>query len=161
MFPQFDGQPPTILIRTVDEAVARAGSSLGTTAWFIVSQEVVDAFGQATGDVQWIHTDPVRAATGPFGACVAHGLLTLSLAGGKFFHELVQTTAQSGVNYGCDRVRYPTPVRVGTRIRAEAQVVEATKLEPTVVQMKVRITVEVEKESRPACVADFIVRYLF
>lgn len=151
----------TPVIRSAADAVSLAGQSLGTSDWLTVTQQLIDDFARTTGDLQWIHVDPVRAADGPFGACVAHGLLTLSLAGGRFFHELVRTTALSGVNYGCDRIRYPAPVLAGSRIRAEALVLEAAAIDNSGVQMKVRITVEVEQQSRPACVADFVVRYYF
>jgi acyl dehydratase len=160
MTPELDFANPW-LIRSVETALARNGQSLGRTDWFTVTQELINEFGRTTGDLQWIHVDPVRAAKGPFGSCVAHGLLTLSLAGGRFFHELVQTTASSGVNYGCDRVRYPVPVRAGSRVRGGAEIVEATKIEVNGVQLKVRVAIEVQGESRPAWVADFIVRYEF
>ncbi len=151
----------TPVIRSAADAVALSGQSLGTSDWLTVTQQLIDDFARTSGDLQWIHVDPVRAADGPFGGCVAHGLLTLSLAGGRFFHELVCTTASSGVNYGCDRVRYPAPVLAGSRIRAEALVLEAAAIDNAGVQIKVRITVEAEQQSRPACVADFVVRYYF
>jgi acyl dehydratase len=151
----------TPVIRSAADAVSLAGQSLGTSDWLTVTQQLIDDFARTSGDLQWIHVDPVRAADGPFGGCVAHGLLTLSLAGGRFFHDVVRTTARSGVNYGCDRVRYPAPVPAGSRIRAEALVLEAAAIDNAGVQMKVRITVEVDQQSRPACVADFVVRYYF
>ena len=93
--------------------------------------------------------------------CIAHGLLTLSLAGGRFFHELVRTDAKAGVNYGCERVRYPAPIPVASRLRASAEIVGVQKVEPGGVQMTVRVTVEIEGQSRPGCIADFVVRYHF
>jgi acyl dehydratase len=152
---------PAAPIRSADDAVARAGSRLGPTEWLEVTQEMVAEFGRLTGDMQWIHVDPVRAAAGPFGRCIAHGLLTSSLAGGRFFHDLVRTTARNGVNYGSDRVRYPAPVPVGSRVRGNAEIASVQRLEGDTVQMTVRVTVEIEGAPRPGCVADFVVRYQF
>ncbi|SEA85854.1 MaoC family dehydratase [Variovorax sp. YR216] len=150
-----------IVISSPEHAFELKGKSLGNSQWLRITQEDVNQFARLTGDSQWIHVDPERAAAGPFGACVAHGQFTLSLAGGRFFHELVRTTAKSGINYGLDRVRFPAPVRVGRQVRAEALVQDAGRLGESGVQLYVRITVEVEGEERPACVADFIARYEF
>ncbi len=152
-----DRQP----IDSPQAALALKGAVLGPSQWHLVTQKDVDVFARVTGDTQWIHVDPVRSGAGPFGACIAHGQFTLSLAGGKFFHELVRTSAKSGINYGLDRVRFPSPVRVGSRIRATAELREAERLDDAGVQLAVRIAVEVEGEQRPACVADFIARYEF
>jgi acyl dehydratase len=148
-------------LRSVDDALGRIGYSLGVSSWLTVTQDLVTAFAKTTGDEQWIHVDPERARSGPFGVCVAHGHLTLSLAGGRFFHEIVKTSARMGVNYGSDKVRYPAPVRVGARIRGNAQVVAASKIEDSAVQLTVRMTVEIENEPRPGCVADIVARYYF
>jgi acyl dehydratase len=148
-------------ISSVDDAESMVGTRLGPTEWLDVTQAMVDEFGRVTGDLQWIHVDPVRAAASPFGRCIAHGLLTLSLAGGRFFHDLVRTRALSGINYGSERVRYPAPVPVGSRIRAAAEVNSVQRLEGGGVQMTVRVSVEIEGAPRPACVADFVVRYYF
>ena len=148
-------------LRSVDDALGRIGQPLGVSSWLAVTQDLVTAFAKITSDEQWIHVDPERAKSGPFGACVAHGHLTLSLAGGRFFHEIVKTSARMGVNYGSDKVRYPSPVRVGTRIRGNAQVVAASKIEDAAVQLTVRMTVEIENEARPGCVADIVARYYF
>jgi len=149
------------MIGSVDEALARVGQTLGQTEWIRVTQEMIDSFAKVTGDQQWIHVDPVRAADGPFGRCIAHGLLTLSLAGGRFFHDLVRTSAARGINYGSERVRYPAPVPAGSQVRGRAEFVQAQHLEGNAVQMTVRLTVDVEANTRPACVADFVVRYFF
>jgi acyl dehydratase len=150
-----------VLISSPEHGVSLQGQSLGWTAWLLLMQQDINNFAHLTGDTQWIHVDPVRAASGPFGACVVHGQFTLSLAGGRFFHDLVRTTAKSGVNYGLDRVRFPTPVRVGRKIRGGAEVQEAKRIGEHGVQLHIRITVEVEGEEKPACVADFIARYEF
>jgi acyl dehydratase len=148
-------------ISGVADALTRVGQTLGVTDWLRVEQTAVDTFAAVTGDEQWLHTNPEKAREGPFGACIAHGLFTLGLAGGKFFHETVRTTARMGVNYGCDRVRYPMAVRVGRRIRGQAELKSAEALPDNGVQMRVAMTVDIEGEGKPACVAEFIVRYFF
>ena len=148
-------------INSVQDALGLGGRPLGVSEWFAVTQAMVDSFAKTTGDEQWIHVDPERAKNGPFGACVAHGQLTFALAGGKFFHELVRTSAKVGVNYGCDRLRYPSPVRVGTRVRGSAEVTSAEAIDNNGAQLTVRMTVEIEGESRPGCVADILARYYF
>jgi acyl dehydratase len=148
-------------LRSVDDALARVGQPLGVSSWLTVTQDLVTAFAKTTGDEQWIHVDPERARDGPFGACVAHGHFTLSQAGGRFFHEIVKTSARMGVNYGSDKVRFPAPVRVGARIRGSAQLMAANQIEAAAVQLIVRMTVEIENEARPGCVADIVARYYF
>ena|SRR5437867_3349685 len=121
----------SVTLGSVDEAMALVGQSLGETEWLTVTQEMVDDFARITGDRQWIHVDPERAREGPFGACIAHGNLTLSIAGGGFFHELVRTSAKAGVNYGMGKVRFPAPVRVGCRIRGRATLQRSRCQPPT------------------------------
>jgi acyl dehydratase len=150
-----------VTIDNVEQAQAMQGQTLGPTEWLTITQDMVDRFAELTGDRQWIHVNPERARGGPFGACVAHGHLTLSLAGGRFFHELVQTTATSGVNYGLERVRFPAPVRVGRRVRATGLVQEVSAPKPGEVQLLLRLSVEIEGEAKPGCVADFLARYRF
>ena len=136
------------------------GSTLGPTDWSEMTQERVNQFADATEDHQWIHVDPQRAAEGPFGACIAHGYLTLSLAS-KFLPEMmtVENTTM-GVNYGCDKVRFPNSVKVGQRIRGLAEVISAEQ-KGSAVQVLVRVTIEVDGEERPACVVDTISRFYF
>ncbi len=145
----------------VDDFLSRVGQVLGTSAWHVVDQHRIHQFAEATGDRQWIHVDPVRAAQGPFGRCIAHGLLTLSMAGGGLFHEVVKVKARMGVNYGCERVRYPAVLPVDSRVRATALLVDAQPLEANAVQVTVRLTVELEGGGKPVCVADFLARYHF
>lgn len=134
---------------------------LGATDWMVLAQERIDLFAQATGDHQWIHVDPVRAAQGPFGACVAHGYLTLALAN-LFLPQLVRyERLRMGVNYGCDRVRFPAPVKAGSRVRGSGRVVAAEPVAGGGVQVTIRITVEVEGSDRPGCVVDTISRLYF
>lgn len=140
---------------SVASVVAAVGSDLGVTEWLALTQARIDLFAEATGDHQWIHVDPERARKGPFGACVAHGYLTLSLAN-VFLPQLVQYEGlRMGVNYGCNKVRFPAPVRAGERIRGRGEVVEASP-HGDGVQVNVRVTVEIEGSERPACVVETI-----
>lgn len=137
------------------------GQSLGATEWITIDQQRVDTFAEATGDHQWIHVDPEKAKTGPFGGTIAHGYLTLSLVN-YFLPQLMQVeNLQMGVNYGCDRVRFPAPVKVGARIRGAGEVTQVERLANGAVQVVVRVTVEVEGSERPGCVVDTISRYTF
>lgn len=140
------------------------GQDLGATDWIAIEQERIDLFAEATGDHQWIHVDPERAKTGPFGATVAHGYLTLALAN-LFLPQLVNyERLKLGVNVGCERVRFPAPVRVGSRVRGRGEVVaaEPAKLGGAEgVQVVVRITVEIEGQDKPGCVVDTISRLVF
>ncbi|WP_265919769.1 MaoC family dehydratase [Cupriavidus nantongensis] len=150
---------PTIF-RCAEDIHAAVGQPLGASAWTRITQQQVDQFAHATGDHQWLHVDPERAAQGPYGACIAHGYLTLALVN-QFLPELVAVEGMKfGVNYGCDKVRFPAPVRVGARVRGVGEVVRAETLDGGV-QSVVRMTVEIEGEPRPACVADTISRYYF
>ena len=123
-----------------------------------VDQARIDLFADATNDHQWIHVDPVAAAAGPFGATIAHGYLTLALVN-SFLPDLLTVTETSmGVNYGCERVRFPHPVTVGSRIRGRGEVIS---VEPAGggLQVLVRVTVEIEGGDRPACVVDALSRF--
>ena len=143
-----------------DAILAAVGQQLGSSEWLTISQDRVNLFADATDDHQWIHVDPVRAKDGPFGACIAHGYLTLSLVS-CFLPQIVQVKMKMGVNYGSDKVRFPNAVKVGARIRGTGELVAAEKTKDGGVQATIRITVEIEGESRPACVADTISRYYF
>ena len=135
------------------------GRQLGHSEWLEVTQQRIDGFADATDDHQWIHVDRERARHGPFGACIAHGYLTLSLVN-RFLPEIVEVRGISmGVNYGADRIRFPAPVPVGSRIRGGAELVEVEDTRDGAVQAKIRVTVEIEGRDRPACVVDTISRY--
>ena len=136
----------------------RAASS-GPTDWLEVTQERVNLFADATDDHQWIHVDPERAANGPFGGTIAHGLLTLSLLP-HFTHQLytVDNVAMA-INYGYNKVRFITPVRVGAKIRARAEIAKVDQLDGAV-QATVTVTVEIEGSDKPAAVAESIVRFI-
>ena len=142
-----------------DQLSDAVGDDLGTTDWLEVTQDRVDAFADATGDHQWIHVDVERAKQGPFGGTIAHGYLTLSLIP-QFTPQLFSLeTPGARLNYGVNKVRFPNPVKVGSRIRATAQVVEVSDV-PAGKQMITRYTVEIEGETKPACVAETVVLLL-
>jgi acyl dehydratase len=143
----------------LDEFIAAQGSQLGPTDWLEVTQERVNLFADATDDHQWIHVAPERAANGPFGGTVAHGLLTLSLLP-HFTHQLytVDNVAMA-INYGYNKVRFITPVRVGSKIRARAEIAKVDQLD-SAVQATVTVTVEIDGLDKPAAVAESIVRFI-
>jgi acyl dehydratase len=141
------------------EFAAARGSQFGPTEWLQVSQERVNLFAEATGDHQWIHVDPERAKGGPFGATIAHGLLTLSLLP-HFSQQLYRVdNVKLAVNYGYNKVRFITPVKVGAKIRARGEITAVDQLEGAV-QATTTITVEIEDSAKPAAVAESIVRYI-
>jgi acyl dehydratase len=143
----------------LDELVAARGCQLGPTDWLEVTQDRVNLFADATGDHQWIHVDPERAASGPFGGTIAHGLLTLSLLP-QFMKRLYTVeNITMAVNYGYNKVRFITPVRVGAKIRARAEISTVDKIEGAV-QATVTTTVEIEGSDKPAAVAESIARFI-
>ncbi len=134
------------------------GRDLGSSDWLEIDQQRINQFAEATGDHQWIHVDPERAAQGPFGRTIAHGYLTLSLAN-LFLPQLLQVNNVSmGVNYGCDKVRFPAPVPVGSRVRGSGEILSVEEVKGGV-QVVVRMTIEIEGSERPACVIDTISRF--
>jgi acyl dehydratase len=150
----------TTRITSPEQLKALVGQELGVTEWLTMTQERVNQFAEATGDHQWIHVDPVRAREGPFGACIAHGYLSLALAGSYFLERILKVDCRMGVNYGSDRLRFPAPVPVGSRIRGRGVLVSAEPV-PQGVQAVVRVSVEIEGGDRPGCVVDTISRYTF
>ena len=142
----------------IDEVRAAVGTHLGWSDWTTITQEQVNLFADATGDHQWIHVDPERAKSGPFGGPIAHGYLTLSLAP-SLIPEVVQVHGFSmGVNYGCEKVRFPSPVPVGSKLRAGAELVGVDDVAGGV-QVSMKLTFEVEGASKPSCVAEVVYRY--
>lgn len=139
----------------VDDLTGAVGSELGVSPWRTVDQERIALFAVATDDDQWIHTDPVRAADGPFGAVVAHGLLTLSLLPAMAADVYTVAGTSGRVNYGYERVRFPAPVRAGNRVR-DRIVLDAVDLLPGALRLRTTHTVEIDGEQRPACVAQSI-----
>lgn len=145
---------------SAEEVIAAVNVPLGETEWLIVTQERVNTFADATDDHQWIHVDAVKAKDGPFGAPIAHGYLTLSLAA-RFMPQLIDVKMKMGVNYGLDKVRFPSPVKVGQRIRGSGVIVAVEPTKDGSLQSTLRLTVEIEGSSKPACIADTISRYYF
>jgi acyl dehydratase len=134
------------------------GRHLGYSEWLTITQERINQFADATGDHQWIHVDPVRAKDGPFGTCIAHGYLTLSLVN-LFLPQIVEVRGiRMGVNYGVDKVRFPAPVRVGARIRGGGELINVEEVKGGV-QATIRVTVDIEGSDRPGCVVDTISRF--
>jgi acyl dehydratase len=143
----------------LDEFVAAEGGQLGPTDWLEIDQDRVNLFADATDDHQWIHVDPDRAADGPFGGTIAHGLLTLSLLP-HFMHELYRVdNVAMAINYGFDKVRFITPVRVGAKVRARSEVAKVARLD-SAVQATLVTTIEVDGSDKPAAVIESIVRYV-
>jgi acyl dehydratase len=133
------------------------GQDIGTSDWVTIDQTRIDQFAQATGDHQWIHVDPVRAAAGPFGTTVAHGFLTLSLVPLLFDRGFAIADVKMGVNYGLNRVRFTAPVPAGGRVRGQFKLLAYEPL-PGGAQLTVQVTIELEGSPKPACVAETVSR---
>src|SRR5258706_9290685 len=144
--------------QTLAELAACVGQEVAVSDWLTITQAQVDLFAEATGDHQWIHVDPEKAKTGPFGGPIAHGFLTLSLLP-KFFEsalEIVQS--RLGVNYGLNKVRFTAPVPVGSRLRARMKLLSCEAIENSGVQMAWLVTVEREGSDKPVCIAESLTR---
>ena len=137
----------------VSELSSWVGREIGPGDWHEVTQERVDQFAEATGDHQWIHVDPARAAEGPFGGTIAHGYLTLSLIPMLNWELWTFTGAAMGVNYGSDKVRFLTPVRVGSRVRMRGKVLSVDPRPDGSLLVKNEVTIEVEGSDKPALIA--------
>lgn len=135
------------------------GTELGPSSWITIDQDRIQAFADATGDQQWIHTDPARAASGPFGATIAHGYLTLSLLPLMTAELLDVGGITAAINYGADRLRFVQPVAVGSRVRASGQITSADS-SASGVRLGYRVTVEIEGAAKPALVVDTITLYV-
>ena len=145
---------------SLEELRAAIGTHLGYSDWLEITQERIDQFADATGDHQWIHVDPERAKQGPFGTTIAHGYLTLSITNRWLGGMLRVPTATMGVNYGANKVRFPAPVPVGSRIRMGVEILAVDEV-PGGGQVTTRNTVEVEGNDKPACVVEAVSRFLF
>ncbi|WP_067168947.1 MaoC family dehydratase [Microtetraspora niveoalba] len=149
----------TTTVNGLDEITALAGKDLGRSGWLEITQQRVNAFADATGDHQWIHVDAEKAKDGPFGGTIAHGYLTLSLVI-PLFNELLDIQGvKMSVNYGLEKVRFPSPVRVGAKVRLAATVESVSEVAGNGVQMLLDVTVEVEGSDKPACVARTVYRH--
>lgn len=143
---------------TLADLAACVGQEVAVSDWIDVSQERVNQFAQATGDHQWIHVDPERAKAGPFGAPIAHGFLTLSMLPVFFESALKVQATRMGVNYGLNKVRFTSPVPVGSRLRARMTLLEAKPIDNAGMQMTWAVSVEREGADKPVCVAESLTR---
>jgi acyl dehydratase len=148
----------TTEVSTLDDLRPLVGTCLGSSAWVPVDQARIDAFAEATGDHQWIHTDPARAATGPFGGTVAHGYLTLSLLIPLWTEILTVHSVRTKVNYGLGKVRFPAPVPAGSRVRATATLAALDDIAGGA-QLTVDAVIERDGGDKPVCVAQPIFRF--
>lgn len=147
-------------MRTIDkisDLQALVGQELGMSGWTTITQAQIDKFADATGDHQWIHVDPERAKAGPFGTTIAHGFLTLSLLPEMTAQAFCVTETRMGVNYGLNKVRFPSPVPVGSKVRGRFRLIEYIPLEGGA-QMTVECTMEREGSDKPVCVAESLSR---
>jgi acyl dehydratase len=145
---------------SVAELAATKGEPIGTSDWVTITQEDVNLFADATGDHQWIHVDPEKAAKGPFGGTIAHGFMTLSLLP-RLMHQIYSVDGiKLAVNYGLNKVRFPAPVPVGAKVRAESSIVGVDDLGNGAAQVTVSTTIEIEGSPKPACVVESVVRYI-
>ena len=144
--------------RSYSEVLASIGQEVAVSDWITITQAQIQMFADATGDQQWIHTDPERAAQGPFGAPIAHGFLTLSLLPQFFEGTFKIEGAKMGVNYGLNRVRFTAPVPVGSHLRARLALQAAEPVAPDGMQMTWLVTVEREGSDKPVCVAESLAR---
>ena len=148
----------TTVFKTPFDMQAAVGQHLGYSDWLVIDQDRINLFADATGDHQWIHVNPEKAKDGPFGACIAHGYLTLSLVN-MFLPQIIDVQGISmGVNYGLGKVRFPAPVPVGSKVRGGGELISIEDVKGGV-QSVVRVTVEIEGNDRPGCVIDTISRY--
>lgn len=148
----------TTVFKTPLDMEAAVGQRLGESEWLLIDQARINLFADATGDHQWIHVDPERAKTGPFGTTIAHGYLTMSLVN-MFLPQIIDVQGISmGVNYGADKMRFPSPVKVNSRVRGVGELIAVEHVKGGI-QSTVRVTVEIEGSDRPACVVDTISRY--
>jgi len=144
--------------QTIADLAKCVGQEVAISDWLAISQKQVDLFAEATGDHQWIHVDPEKAAKGPFGGPIAHGFLTLSLIPTFFDSSFHIVDLHMGVNYGLNKVRFTSPVPVGSRLRARMKLLATLPIDNNGVQMTWEITVEREGSAKPVCVAESLVR---
>jgi acyl dehydratase len=148
-----------ITAQGIDGLKSLAATDIGHTEWLEITQDRVNLFAEATDDHQWIHVDPVRAADGPFDGTIAHGYLTLSLII-PLFNELLTINGMAmSVNYGLNKVRFPSPVRVGAKIRLHGAVADVTDVKGDGVEMLIDFTIEIDGSDKPACVAQVVLRH--
>jgi acyl dehydratase len=154
------GEP--VVLHGLEGLRERLGTEVGVSGWRSVRQEDITTFADLTGDRQWIHVDPDRARTGPFGATVQHGFLTLGMATGLLWEVCTVEGFSVVLNYGLNKVRFPAPLRVGSRIRMHVQVADVQELDGAAgkgAEAVYRLTYDVEGQDKPCCVADLVFRY--
>ncbi|MBP6718012.1 MAG: MaoC family dehydratase [Rhodoferax sp.] len=144
---------------TLADLSALVGQEVAVSDWVTITQEQINLFAQATGDHQWIHVDPERARSGPFGAPIAHGFLTLSMLPTFFESSMRIVQVRMGVNYGLNKVRFMAPVPVDSRLRARMTLLASEPMDQGGVQMMWSVTVEREGAAKPVCVAESLARY--
>lgn len=144
--------------KTLDELIPLAGQDVATSDWITVTQEQINLFADATGDHQWIHVDPERASTGPYGRTIAHGFLTLSLLPRMFNAAIKIEQMRMGINYGLNKVRFPAPVPVDSRLRCRIKLLACEPVAGDGLQLTWDMQVEREGEAKPVCVAEFVQR---
>jgi acyl dehydratase len=148
------------IFTSADDLKAAVGEQLGYTDWLEVDQKRIDLFAEATGDHQWIHVDPEKAAAGPFGTTIAHGYLTLAMLPQLMAQISRLDGVKLAINYGLNKVRFPAPVPVGSKIRAETSLVEVADVGGGAHQVTYSTTVSIDGHAKPACVAESVVRYM-
>ena len=148
----------TTQVNSIDELQALIGTHVGYGEYLTVTQEAVNQFADATGDHQWIHIDPVRAASGPFGGTIAHGYMTLSLIPVLLDGVMQVAGVKMGVNYGSNKVRFTSPVLIGSQVRAGSTLVAAEEI-PGGVQVTMDVVIEIKDAPKPACFAQVVTRY--
>jgi acyl dehydratase len=146
------------VFETLDELPPCVGQEVATSEWIEVTQEQIDLFAQATGDHQWIHVDPVRAKNGPYGTTIAHGFLTLSLLPSMYAKAIQVNQTRMGINYGMNKVRFPAPVPVGSRLRCLIKLLACEEVSDNGLQLTWHISVECAGQAKPVCVAEFVQR---
>jgi acyl dehydratase len=146
------------IFQSLAELPALVGQEVAVSDWITITQQQIDLFAQATGDHQWIHVDPDRAKDGPFGATIAHGFLTLSLIPTFFDNAMKVQDTRMGVNYGLNRVRFTSPVPVGSRLRARLQLIDCAEIIGNGYQMTWGVSIEREGSDKPVCIAESISR---
>ena len=150
--------PGPRVMSSVEDLRASVGAHLGVSDWMTIEQSSIDVFAAVTRDQQWIHVDPVRAEGGPFGATVAHGMLTLSLCSSLLWEVAVVEGMGPAINYGLNKVRFPAPLLVGSRVRMHVSIAEVTDVAHGV-EVVYHLTYETQGETKPPCVADLVFRY--
>ena len=148
------------VFRTSDDLTAAVGEHLGYSAWIQIPQARINQFADATGDHQWIHVDAERSSAGPFGSTIAHGFLVLSLSPSMLWDIFTIENASMQMNYGCDRVRFTSPVPVGSYLRASAQI-DSVQHTPNGIKVVMRAMVERQDRDQPACIADLLALVVF